>query len=310
MRHATLAIPFMLISSTFAQAPAAEPTDAAPAALTKVEPSRGLSIGQTPRVEHTFDADIRNTPASVSITRAGLALDLSAPFADRWAWTLTVDYEASFYNFSDSSTLLPSGDDPLDTVHDLTFRPGLAYVVDNNWSVFGGGIIEFAGESGADIGDAATYGGFAGARYKLSDKLSLSLGFAVQSRLENSASFFPLLGVDWQISDRVRLSSFGPGLRLTANINDDWAVFIAGTFHRREYRLDDDGSIPSGIIRDRRARFGAGVSYAPCDMVKLELFGGVDAFQRFYFDDENGHRVASEKTQSAPFIALSAAIRF
>lgn len=282
---------------------AAKKAEDAPAAIT---------ISLTPRVEHTFEAELKDSGAKSSITRAGLNVDLRGPISERWRWSLALNEESSWYNWQDISRLLPSagGRQPIGEAHEVSILPGASFGINKEWSVFGGAIVQFAGERDADVGDSATFGGFGGVRYVLNDAITLSFGIGVKSRLESSAGFIPFLGLNWKITDKVTLASEGTGVRVSAAITDAWTFSIFGRYERREYRLDDDNPIPEGVARDTRIPIGAGVAWRPCDRFRVSLDGGVIVYQEFIFDDRDGNRIARDRTEPAAFVGLSGLITF
>lgn len=275
---------------------------------------RSISVSLTPLYEHVFDTDLRSSEGSVQINRAGAALELSGRIGDGARWSFETFYEASWYNFNTTPDLIPSGANPFQEVHLLRFTPTLLYVIDRQWSVLAGGFVQFAGERDADLGDSATYGGFGAVNYAISDSLSFSGGLRVASQLESDASIIPFLGVTWAINDKLTLSTRGPRVELAAKATDLLTARLFGAYESREYRLAENSEIPEGVIRDRRARIGFGLDFkawnAPACSGTLSIETGIDVYQRFYFDDENGDRVGADRTQPAPFVALRGEVVF
>jgi hypothetical protein len=272
--------------------------------------SGGWNVSLTPSYEHVFDTDLRSSQGSIQINRAGAELEFGGRLGSRARWGLTTSYEVSWYNFNNTPDLIPSGENPFQEVHMLRFTPTLAYSIDQQWSVLGGAIVQFAGERDADIGDSATYGGFVAANYAISDKLSLSFGVRAATQLESDASVFPFVGVTWAINDTLTLRTRGPRVELAAKASEHLTARIFGAYDSREYRLSDDSAIPDGVVRDRRGRVGFGLDWSACSAATITLEAGVDVYQRFFFDDENGERVGADRTKPAPFIGLRGELRF
>lgn len=289
---------------------AAAATASAQSSPSRPASSDGLTITLTPKGEHTFESDLKGSDASVSITRAGLDLNLSAPLNERLRLRIGAETEASWYNFKDSSGLLPSGKEPIEDAYLVRFSPGLAYGLNDRWGLLAGAIIEFAGESDADFGDSITYGGFGGLSYKVSDTLSVTFGAIVKSRLEDDTLVVPLLGLRWQINEKLTLSSEQLGLRLTARINPQWSASIFARYEIRDFRLADDGSVPDGVVEDMRVPVGVGITFAPVERFSLTLSAGVIAWQRFEFIDDNGDRVDSIRSDPTPFVGLRGELTF
>ncbi|MBX3401992.1 MAG: hypothetical protein KF699_01140 [Phycisphaeraceae bacterium] len=262
-----------------------------------------------PRISHAFRADFDDAAADVSVTRAGLSAGWSYAVNDRLRLGMSADFESSWYDFGNAS-MLPGGDAPLDSAASIRFGPNIFYAISQQWSVFAGAGPEFSGAYGADVGDSFTFGGYVGARYAFSENFALSFGVQGRTRLEEDARLLPLLGIEWQITDDVRLTTEGPGVRLTVRLDEAWSFSIGAAWELREYRLEDDAPIPEGVLRDSRFVFGAGFDYTPSQWVTLSLFGGVVAWQEFRFDDRDGNELLEDNTDPTGFIGFSATFRF
>lgn len=269
-----------------------------------------LTVSLTPRGEYTFESDLKDTPGSVSIARAGMGLSLTAPLNEKFRLLLNGDVEASWYDFKDSINITPGVNDPADDLYRVQLSPGFSYAIDDRWALLAAGIFEFAGEGGVDISDGMTYGGYLGARYKFNDNFALTFGGGAKTRLEENADFIPLIGFEWTIKQKLRLASDGLGLKLTADVAEQWAVSIGARYEQREYRLDDDAPVSEGILRDKRVPVRAGIEWSPSKTVSVELAGGLVAWQEYRFDDSEGAEIREVNTDPAGFVALQARIRF
>lgn len=262
--------------------------------------------------EYVFNAEIDDSSGDLSITRAGGQFGVSGSISDSWRWNVKAQVEASWYNFDDFA-LVPGTNDPFNDVYEVTLTPSLLYQASPTWAFLGGGIIQFAGESGADVGESATFGGFFGSRWQVSPTFALQLGFAVKTRIEDNVGFLPALGFEWQVSDKVRLASEGAGLKLSATVSEQWTAFLNAGWAAREYRLEDDNSSPllsEGVFRDQRFTIGAGVEWKPTPKASITLTGGVVAWSEIQFDDENGVEIAEEELDPTGYIGLTGKIVF
>lgn len=282
-------------------------------AATQPGQAGGITIEFRPRASYTFAADIDDTNGDVAIARAGLAFSVAFQPFERAQLSLGLDEEVSWYLFEDATPIIPSAPadgDPFELALSTTFSPRLSVQHDQHWAWFVGGIIQFSGEPDADIGDSASYGGYAGARYSFSESFSLSLGFAAKSRLEDDAIVVPLIGVEWKINDRVTLASEGTFGTLNVKLNEEWSATFSGGWELRDYRLDDDPVLPDGVVSDSRVPLGVAFEWRPSPNISLSLGGGVVVWQEFEFRDSDGDDVSETNTDPAPFIAFSALFRF
>lgn len=306
LTSAALAIP------THAQSPAADSSAGAPEAPARPVSGRDQewSLSFAPRAEYTFSGDLRSSDSRVSVARTGVEFNASGPLGDRARLLLNADLEASFYRFKDTALPLPSAAEPIRDAYTLRIRPGVSYKLDDEWSLLGGAIVEFAGESGAEVGKSVTFGGYGGAAYRVNENLSLTFGLIVKTRLEDDAFVAPLLGVRWKIDEKLSLATEGLGVRLTAKVSEQFNVSMFARYEMRDFRLDDDAIIPSGIVQDTRLPVGATLEWSPSTRFNLALSGGVIAFQKFTFLNENGDELAGDKTRVAPFIGLRGELKF
>lgn len=269
-----------------------------------------LTFRITPKGEHTFESSMRRSDAEVSISRAGVDLDFAWQIQEKVRLTLGIEGEASWYNFSDFGAILPNAVDPIDDAYLVRFAPGARFGIDERWSVLVGGIIEFAGDRDVSLGDAATYGGFGGVGYRVSDDLLITAGLIVKSRLEDDVLVVPLLGVRWQINERLSLENETLGLRFSAKVNDELTASIFARYEIRDYRLSDQSSIPDGVLEDSRVPIGATLKWSPSRSFAIAFSAGAIVWQRYEFKDSNGDDVANDRTRPAAFVGLSAEISF
>lgn len=262
--------------------------------------------------EYTFEGDLDESDGSVSIFRAGLGLGMSAPMGDKARFLLNVGSEWSNYDFKDVTGLLVPGDGngPMEDGWLVRIGPGVVYQFNEAWGVTGGGIIELGWEDGADMGDAATYGGYGGVRYSWGPGQSVTLGAIAKTRLEDDSIVVPLIGLEWQLTDRLILENDGLGVRLTAQISDQWRASIFGRYELREYRLSDDGDVPEGVMSDARVPVGVGLMWRPNAHVSVRGYAGAMVYQKYEIDNSGGHEVADDETDPAAFVGLTVRIAF
>lgn len=273
----------------------------------------GVSIELRARGSFTFSADIDDTDGDVQIGRAGFGVTLGFQPWERARLSLGVDQEVSWYLFDNATPIIPTSPadgDPFELALSTTFSPRLSVQHDERWAWFVGGIIQVAGEPDADIGDSATFGGFAGARYAFSESFGLSFGFAAKTRLEDDAIVIPLIGLDWKINDRVTVATEGTFGTVTVKLADQWSAILSGGWELRDYRLDDDAVLPDGVVSDSRVPIGLAFEWKPSPNTTVSVGGGVVVWQEFEFRDEDGDDVSETNTDPAPFIGVSATFRF
>lgn len=260
---------------------------------------------------HTFRADLEDE-GHVSISRAATGLSLRAPITDRIELGLGVDTEYSHYDFGGFD--LAGSSDPFDDFLTVGFSPTIAYQMSEQWSVFGGPRIAYAGESGADSSDAYRFGGFAGVRYQASEAAWFSLALGVFERFEDDALVIPFPGFSWRIDERTRLfteaDSVGPGVALERRLTEDVVVSLFARFEPRDFRLASDSVLPGGVLQDDRVTLGAFAKWTPAQNVELDFAVGGVVYQEFEIIDDDGDTIDDIETDPALQIGLRLRVRF
>ncbi len=261
-------------------------------------------------VSYDFAADVDDTDGDISALRTQFGLGISYALSQQWLLNLDTDAELSFYEFSGFVGVVGPSDQPVDDVGELTLRGSATYIHSEHWAFFGGGIVQFAGEFDVNAGDAATYGGFGGARWQARPGLAVSFGLIGKSRLEDDPLVFPLLAVDWQINDTWALGSTGLEATLSAKLSQRWSWLLVGGWRPREFRLDDDNDVSGGVFRDDRVFVGTGVEFRPNPISSIRLIGGATVWSRYTIEDDGGEEVFEETASPTGFIGIRGTLRF
>jgi hypothetical protein len=136
------------------------------------------------------------------------------------------------------------------------------------------------------------------------------------TRLEDSTSFFPILAIDWDITERWNLStggglaaSRGPGLTLNWRLNEDWSLGVAGRYEDIEFRLNDKGPVPGGVGRDLSAPVVLLATLTPSPRLKFSVFTGVELFGTLKLKDHDGRVLEESDYDPAPLFGATFEIR-
>jgi hypothetical protein len=226
----------------------------------------GASLAQAPQSgpwAYSFDiAGLHQSETGLKDSEGDFALDRWFASAGLdYAWNrrnslgVSVGYGRSEYEFSEDSTF--GGGSPWNRINEgrvsLTGRFGLG----QRGTLFVIPSLRHHGASGASSSDSRTYGLIAAAAWRMDEKLTIGPGFGMISKLEGGARVFPLLAIDWDITERWNLStggglaaSQGPGLTLSYRLNSAWSFGLAGRYEKIEFRLNESGAAPGGIGQD------------------------------------------------------------
>lgn len=331
-RTAIVALPLLLPTLALASSPYATP--GAPGATGPVGTT--TAAGQPPapsepeRLERTLDelesqrsfiefeikgrgvfsADGKQT-GSYDLGRLDATLSWNTTLNDSTRLRLTAATSQTYYDFDGVQGVMPGTDDPWDHLQVYRLGGALFTRVNETWSWIVGADVRLAFESGADLDDSLEIRGVVGAEYRVSDTLSFTFGIAGGSQLEDDAIVFPYLGVDWRIDERSRLVSRELGLLYSYQVADHWTIGAFGNYEFRDWRLDDSRAVnPGGVARERMVIVGLEAKYRPSNRVELGVEGGAVVWSKLISLDSDGRTFGKQEFEPAPFVGLSAVIRF
>ena len=228
---------------------------------------------------------------------------------------LGIGYVRDNYRFEGPGIF--NGPSAWDDVQTLSFAAPVRWGLDDRWMLFVLPSIRVMAEESADWGDAITGGGIAGASFKVNERLTLGPGIGALSQIEDSMSVFPVLLIDWKINDRLRLetgrglgASQGPGLLLSYELDRDWSLLLGGRYERLRFRLSETGAVADGVGEDRGAPVFIGLRHSLGSRGEVSVFTGIDLGGKLQVDNRSGDELFSSGYDPAPFVGLSARLRF
>lgn len=242
--------------------------------------------------------------------RFGISRRLNAD----WTGGISVGYGETRYGFSGQSGF--GGLDPWEDIRQFRVSAPLRYRADENWTLIGIPTLRYYEESGAE-GSSSQLGLLAAGAYRFSDSLTIGPGFGVFSGLEEDTDFFPILLIDWKISDTWRLetgrglgATRGPGVSLKWQPMPDWTFSLGARYEKTRFRLDETGPAPDGVGEDRSVPVSLAASYSPNKNVELTLLGGVEFAGTLRLEDRDGNFLAESDYDTAPFAGLLLNLKF
>lgn len=266
---------------------------------------------------HRFETDI-DSGGEFSVDTLSAGLDVAAQLSRETSLTVRTNIGVAAYDFGG----IPAAIEPWDDVHTLAFGAVLAHEMNDEWSVFGGPVFQFSRESGADWGDAFTAGGVGGLTWRANDDLLIGAGAGIMSQIEDDVRIFPIIIVEWQLTQKWRVSSRGPsggrtsvefaGIELIWQASDAWEFALGGGSSFSRFRLDDDGDglAPDGVGQDEYMPVWLRASWHPSARCSIDAIAGFAFGGELSLDDESGDGIASTDYDQAPFIGLFGSIRF
>lgn len=286
---------------------AAPPPEAAPA-LTAGRPVR-YQIGFSAML--AFNTEFDDEEGDLTVYRSGTSLGAAIPVGERANLDVGLDYELSSYQFDDATGFIEGTDDPFETVHRVSLSALYGVQQTEHWGWFAGGSVTMSGEDGADFGESLSWGVLGGARYRLSENVTIGFGAGVRTRLEESAIFIPVVQLDWKINEQWSLSNAGQtGLTLAYRPTQTWTFTASAAWEMRNFRLDEDGPLPGGVVEERRFPVAIGAIWRPAPRLSISGAIGAHFGQSFEVSDEDGDEVADVDADTTPFLALGVAYSF
>lgn len=263
---------------------------------------------------HQFDTHIDHG-GSFSVNRLFIQGGLTYAPDYRRSISLALGYGFEGYDFSVDRGFASLR--PWEDINSFRINTPVRWGFNRKWSVFVIPSLRFTAENGADLEDAASGGGFAGFAYRFSDRLTIGPGIGVVTQLEDDATVFPVVIIDWKITDRLNLSTgrglgatLGPGLTLSWQATHTWNFSLGGRFERLRFRLDEHGIAPKGIGDDRSFPLFGGVVYRFSRQARASLVGGVKLGGELRLEDEKGRRITKEDYDPAGFVGFTFSLRF
>ncbi len=242
--------------------------------------------------------------------RAGLTVTPSVALSEKLRLALDLSVEWSNYDFSGATPLFPGPGPTITDAYTYRVSPSIFYSIDETWGVLLGCSFESSLQDGAEFDESIRWGGFGGVRYQWTESFALTLGVNAATRLEDDAIIIPIIGVDWRVNDKVTLRTEGPGAAAVVDLGEGFLFTLRGRWEPREYRLDDSGPVPGGVLRDEAILLGVELGYRPSNTLLLAAEVGGVFDQEFETLNSNGNEVAKEDSDPSLYIGFRASIRF
>lgn len=233
-----------------------------------------------------------------------------AGVARMWSFDRMIAFSAGFgqddYRFSNLGT------QPWNNID--TYRMGLfgRWRMNEKWVLFAGPSVRSYGETGVDWDDALTGAFFGGASYTFGDRLTLGPGVVVAGQIEERTRYFPVLLVNWNITENLSLdtgggfaATAGPGLSLTYSLSDHWKAALSGRYEKKRFRLAENG-----VGEDRNVPLMGSLTYFVYPGGYVSGIVGYNFSGKLAADDAYGNLLYERSYDPAPVIGFIASFRF
>jgi hypothetical protein len=245
-----------------------------------------------------------------TILRAGMLGDLGG--GRRAGVVLNYDY--TDYTFSSPGAF--GGAAPWGAVQRYGAAAPLSMALSDGWNLALTPSVDWIHEKGADVGESLTWGAIVSATRFFANGNRIGVGLAAFDRL-NETSVFPLLIVDWKLSDRWRLANplpagpTGPaGLELDYRLDGGWNLGLGAAWRTTRFRLSDSGAVAGGVGEERGVPVFLRATHNFSRSLTLNLYGGLIAGGELRVEDASGRVVHRVDFDTAPLFGATLSARF
>ena len=278
-------------------------------------PSSGFSFTVDGAALHQTNTDLKEGGGDFDLDRWFASGGVNYSWNPRNSIGFSVGGGKTTYHFNPESGF--GQGDPWHTVNGFRLSVPMRFGVSEKATAIIIPSVRWDGESGADNGDSRNWGLFAAVFWRIRPGLTLGPGVGVFSKLDSGSRIFPLIAIDWDITDRWNLgtgsglgASQGPGLTLTYKASEHWKVGLSGRYENLEFRLDEEGPAPGGIGRDKSFPLVFTAQVAPNPKITMSLFGGFEFGGKLKLKDSLGETLDESGYDPAVIIGASFAARF
>lgn len=264
----------------------------------------------------TLDAGVVHQP-SVSLDGGGDVDSVRAYTEIGRSWNtgararlgLSLGYGEQHYDISGAGF---AANDPWGRIRELRLGARYLHQLESPWTLFLLPSLRFSAESGAALDDGATVGMLAGGTYRFNENLSIGPGIGVFTEIEDDVSVFPVLLLDWALTDRLSLesgrgfaASRGPGLQLRWRFESTWDFAVGGRYEKVRFRLDDDAPGAGGVGEDASVPVFAVASYHASRDTTVSLLVGAQTSATLRLEDRGGALVQEADADTGVFYGLT-----
>jgi len=251
----------------------------------------------------------------IAVDEWSIQAGLDRSFGRELRTGLSVGYGERDYDFSGDQGF--AGLRPWSNTRQLRLSGSVSWRADERWNLFAVPALRWNAERSASLDDGRIGGLLAAATYRVNDRLSIGPGFGVFSELEDDADWFPILAIDWRITDTLSLrtgrgfaASRGPGLVLNWQPSERWSFALGGRYEKERFRLDEHGIAPDGIGQETSVPLYLGATRSFGPNVRFSIFAGAELDGELRLEDSEGHLLERSDYDTAPFGGATLDLRF
>jgi hypothetical protein len=268
-------------------------------------------VSVTPVYQGTSDLD---GGGDFTASRIGVLAGMAGSLGSGNRAGVTLNYDYVDYSFSNPVRF--GGVVPWNIVQHYGVSVPLSFALRDDWSLGVTPSLDWFKENGADSAESRVWGGVVSATKRFPDGNILGFGVGVFEQIEKTSAF-PLLIVDWRLSDRWRLVnplSAGPtgpaGLELDYLFDNGWSVGLGAAYRSLRFRLSSRGPVPNGVGEERGLPVFVRGTYNFDKQTALHLYVGVVAAGEMRVYDPSGNKLRDDNFDAAPLLGATLTARF
>jgi opacity protein-like surface antigen len=271
----------------------------------------------------TFKTDTRGGDSFDSWT-SSIHGDFGGPINQSILMGIEAGYQYSHYDFQlDGARVRPAAygsrvlpRNPWGAINTLDISPTITVLIGDHLSFDAAVPIRYSGETGAHS-NGFTAGASGLFRWQISEDIRIGAGIGVVSKLEGSSETFPIVAVDWALTNSLTLRtegnwSQGGRASILWGPNEAIRATLSAGYERNRFRLDDNGS-----ARDKN---GVGeITSVPVEVgLRIRLYEdayfnfrvGVGFAGRLRVEDSRGGKLYNEPFDPVPRIGATLSLPF
>jgi hypothetical protein len=246
---------------------------------------------------------------SLGVSRVGVVAGMTYRIDDTYSLTLNLRSTRNYFSFSDDARI-GGFRKPFNDLNEYGIDPGLIVRFDDHWTGFFTARLRWGGEPQNAFSGGFEGGGVVGANYRFSPDLTVGLGVAVLSRIEQSAHVIPIIAVNWKASETVTVRNRRLGVEVAVDIAKDMQVIVGGEYEFEAYRLDESSQISRGVVRDRQASIDIALAYTICPNFVASVSGGATIYRSIKLLNSSGDELGTYEADPAPYVGARLEVKF
>jgi hypothetical protein len=177
-------------------------------------------------------------------------------------------------------------------------------------------IVAWTYETGANTGDALTYGAVASIAKAYSPNVLLGLGVSAFRRVDKT-EVLPFFVIDWKIDDKWRVKNpfeagpaGGAGVEIIYSPNDLWEFAQGIAYRSYRFRLATDAATPNGVGENSFIPLFMRITRKLTKDARLDFYGAIVTGGKLKVDTESGGGLYSDNYNIGPALGVSLVANF